>query len=180
MRWLTSWHTASLDVVMIWASIIGERAGLWVALALLAMSVPRYRAAGWRVFLTVSLAALVNNAMLKPLIGRARLDPDATAVMRALPEAPTTFSFPSGHAATTFGGVVAVCRMWPQGRVAWWVAALMIAFSRIYLGHHYPSDVIAGALVGILTAFWVLGGRHRATYDRTLPQPMAASVIVRP
>ena len=78
---------------------------------------PRYRAAAWRVLLSVFVAALLADGIMKPLIGRARPQPDETVVTRALPHAPASFSFPSGHAATTVGGMIAVARMWPQG--AW-------------------------------------------------------------
>jgi undecaprenyl-diphosphatase len=180
MHALTAWHTSWLDIVMIWMSRVGEGGGLWIALSLVALITPRHRAAAWRVLLSVFMAALLADGIMKPLIGRARPQPDETVITRALPHAPASFSFPSGHAATTVGGMIAVARMWPQGRVAWGIAALLIAWSRVYLWHHFPLDVISGALVGAAAAFWVLGGRHRATYARTLPNPLPAGVIVRP
>jgi undecaprenyl-diphosphatase len=99
---------------------------------------------------------------------------------RDLPPLPRTYSFPSGHAASTFGAAFAVSRMWPSGRALWWIIAVLIGYSRIYLGHHYPLDVFGGALVGIGTALWVLGGFHRATYASTLPSPLPPGVVVRP
>ncbi len=86
----------------------------------------------------------------------------------------------AGNAALTFGGAIAVSRMWPRARVLWWTAALLVGYSRIYLGHHYPLDVVGGALVGTAVAFWVLGGRHPATYANTLPHPWPPGVVVRP
>lgn len=175
-----SYHSAPLDVVMIGISRIGQAGGLWIVLALSAFTMPRHRAAAWRVLLAILIGAVLADGILKPLIARARPDADVTAVIRALPSAPPSFSFPSGHAATTFAGAIAVSRMWPQGTAIWWLAAVLIGYSRIYLGHHYPLDVISGALVGLLAAFWVLGGRPRSTYTRTLPTPLPPGVIVRP
>ena len=174
------YHSAPLDVAMIWISWIGQGAGLWVLLTAVAFVSARHRAAAWRGMLALLLAATLANMILKPLIARARPAADATAVMRALPATPPTFSFPSGHAATTFAGAVAVSRMWPQGAAIWWSAAMLIGYSRIYLGHHYPFDVLSGAVVGVLAAFWVLGGRPRSTYAGTLPNPLPPGVIVRP
>ena len=70
--------------------------------------------------------------------------------------------------------------MWPQTRIIWWTLAILIGYSRVYLGHHYPFDVIGGALFGILVALWVAGGRHPATYESTLPRSLPDGVIIRP
>jgi undecaprenyl-diphosphatase len=144
------------------------------------MSVPRHRAAGWRVLLTVMLAYATVDGVLKPLVGRPRPGIHATAPARELPPMPHTSSFPSGHATATFGAAVAVSRMWPATRALWWLLAMLIGYSRVYLLHHYPLDVVGGALAGIALAFWVLGGRHPATDARTLPAPLPAGVFVRP
>jgi membrane-associated phospholipid phosphatase len=65
-------------------------------------------------------------------------------------------------------------------RPFWWIVALLIGYSRIYLAHHYPLDVGGGALLGIAVAFWVLGGRHGATDGSTLPNPLPHGVVLRP
>lgn len=70
--------------------------------------------------------------------------------------------------------------MWPTTRVLWWTLAIVIGYSRIYLGHHYPLDIAGGALLGVLVGLWVLGGRHPATYASTLPRPLPRGVIVKP
>ena len=174
------YHSAPLDVAMTWISRIGQGGTLWIVLSAIAFASARHRAAAWRVLLALLVAATVANVILKPLIARARPDPSPMAVMRALPPQPPTFAFPSGHAATTFAGALAMSRMWSQGAAVWWSAAVLIGYSRIYLGHHYPFDVLSGAVVGVLAAFWVLGGRPRSTYARTLPNPLPPGVIVRP
>jgi len=180
LRWLTPWHAPWLDRVMIWISSAGGAGLIWLLLGLVAFVVPRYRAAAWRVFLTIALAYLTVDGVLKPLVARERPPIKANAEARHLPPIPRTFSFPSGHAASTFGAAVAVSRMWPQMRGLWWALAVLIGYSRIYLGHHYPLDVVGGALFGIALAFWVLGGRHPATYDGTLPKPLPKGVVVKP
>jgi undecaprenyl-diphosphatase len=75
---------------------------------------------------------------------------------------------------------VALSRMWPAGRVVWWTLAALMAYSRVYLGHHYPLDVVGGAVVGLLSALWVLGGRHPATSAQTLPRSLPPGVVIRP
>jgi undecaprenyl-diphosphatase len=176
LRWLTPWHAPWLDRLMIWISSAGGAAMIWLLLSAVAFAVPRYRAAAWRVFLTIALAYLTVDGVLKPLVARQRPSIAADAPARQLPPLPRSFSFPSGHTASTFGAAVAVSRMWPQTRVLWWTLAVLIGYSRIYLGHHYPLDVLSGALLGIALAFWVLGGGHPATYLK-VPAP---GVVLRP
>jgi undecaprenyl-diphosphatase len=179
-QWTTAWHPRWLDGPMRWISASGSAGLVWLVLAAIAWTGRRHRAAAWRVMLTVALCYMLVDAVIKPLVARERPSLLAIEPARALPPMPRTFSFPSGHAASTFGAAVAVSRMWPQGRVLWWTLALLIGYSRIYLGHHYPLDVAGGALMGVATAFWVLGGRHPATYTSTLPRPLPDGAIVRP
>jgi undecaprenyl-diphosphatase len=183
-NWLRAWHAPWLDTAMSWISASGGAGLVWLALALIAFVRPRDRAAAWRVMLTVALCYSVVDAVVKPVIARPRpsfalvsdrsgnaesleaTEVDATAPKRTLPPSPRTYAFPSGHATSTFGAAVAVSRMWPRTRVVWWILALLIGYSRVYLGHHYPLDVLGGALLGIALAYWVLGGRHPATYAK--------------
>ena len=198
MNWLRAYHAPWLDTAMTWISAGGGAGLIWLALAVIAFARPRNRAAAWRVMLTIALSYALVDGVVKPLVARER---PAFAAMRAnargdaapaaqpataidpkreLPPLPRTYSFPSGHATSTFGAAVAVSRMWPQTRVVWWTLALLIGYSRVYLGHHYPLDIVGGAVLGIGVALWVSGGRHPATYASTLPKPLPAGVIVRP
>ena len=63
-----------------------------------------------------------------------------------------THSWPSGHAATAFAGATVLAWLAPQFRVLWYVLAVLIAFSRLYNGVHYPTDVLSGAVLGLLVA----------------------------
>jgi undecaprenyl-diphosphatase len=184
MTWLRAWAAPWLDVVMSWISAAGGAGLVWLVLAAIALARPRDRAAAWRVLLTIALCYALVDAVIKPIVARQRPTSiesvEATAAKRDLPPLPPTYSFPSGHATATFGAAVAVSRMWPRTAFVWWTLAVLIGYSRIYLGHHYPLDVIGGAVLGVAVAFWVLGGRHRATYARTLPSPLPSGVIVRP
>jgi membrane-associated phospholipid phosphatase len=61
---------------------------------------------------------------------------------------PGTFSFPSGHSAAAFAGALLLTRHYPRLAPAWYAIAALVGFSRIYLGAHYPGDVLSGAVVG--------------------------------
>jgi undecaprenyl-diphosphatase len=199
MNWLRAVDTPWLDAAMTWISASGGAGMIWLILAVCAFVRPQDRAAAWRVLLTIALAYTLVDGIVKPLVARPRprlaavtsresptsaspteRSPRALAPKRTLPPMPRSYSFPSGHAASTFGAAVTVSRMWPQTRVIWWTLALLIGYSRVYLGHHYPLDVIGGAVFGIGLAFWVLGGRPRSTYASTLPHPLPPGVTIRP
>jgi undecaprenyl-diphosphatase len=178
-RWLTPWHSAWLDQVMSSTSASGTASAAWLVLAVIALTNARTRAAAFRVLLAVALSYLLVDSILKPLIARPRPQSIlATAPPRALPPMPRSQSFPSGHATAGFASAVTVSRMWPQTTAVWWTLAILIGYSRIYLGHHYPLDVAAGAVFGVLIAFWVLGGKNPATYMKTLKMPPGE--VVRP
>ena len=87
---------------------------------------------------------------LKEAVGRPRpyvAHPDPPPLLHA-----GDGSFPSGHAATSFAGAALVSRYLPGGRPVLFGVAVAVAFSRLYVGVHYPSDVVAGAALGLLVA----------------------------
>jgi undecaprenyl-diphosphatase len=177
---LIPWDHPVLDWTMIAISASGNGGGLWLGLGMLGLVEPRWRAAAWRVLLAVGLTLLIVDGAIKPVVARARPVALETAAARNLPVIPPSYSFPSGHTAASVAAAVALSRMWPAGRVVWWTLAALMAYSRVYLGHHYPLDVMGGAVVGMLSAFWVLGGRHPATSADTLPRPLPSGVVIRP
>ncbi len=80
-------------------------------------------------------------------------------------------SFPSGHSTTVFAAAVALGFIFPRARAAWLVAAVVIAASRVLVGAHYPSDVVAGAALGACVAYllaWVFA-RRSICFDATSP-----------
>jgi undecaprenyl-diphosphatase len=74
-----------------------------------------------------------------------------------------THSFPSGHAASAFAGAVALSSYAPRVRAVFYALAALIAFSRLYNGVHYPTDVVAGGVLGAATALLLLGGARRGS-----------------
>jgi membrane-associated phospholipid phosphatase len=108
-------------------------------------------------FLSVALSALVTD-VIKWCVGRGRpfVGGEANPFnFSHFAGTPAFASFPSGHATTAFALAVAVAAVWPKARVAMAVYALIIAATRLVLLAHHPSDVVAGALVGIIVAMFV-------------------------
>lgn len=109
------------------------------------------------IFFAVAVSNLVTE-VLKYCIGRGRPFVGGEGnVFHFLHFAgsPAYYSFPSGHATTAFALAMAVSAVWPQARVAMAIYALIIATSRLVLLAHHPSDVVAGAMVGIVGTVFV-------------------------
>jgi membrane-associated phospholipid phosphatase len=109
------------------------------------------------IFCAVAVPNLVTE-VLKYSVGRGRpfVGGEANAFhFSHFAGNPAYYSFPSGHATTAFALAFAVSVVWPQARVAMAVYAVVIAATRLVLVAHHPSDVVAGALVGIVGAMFV-------------------------
>ena len=147
--WVVVHRHPALDGVM-WTLSAASRGGMiWLFVdALIA-----WRRARWRDF-----AALVLAVLLATIVARVRPFVASPAVL-VIGGRPHDASFPSGHAANAFASALILSTTVPRGRIVWWPVAAAIAYSRIYLGVHYPLDVIGGAFVGLVCAALVIAVR---------------------
>ena len=112
--------------------------------------------AGWYGLLSMGVGALITNVCLKNLVARTR-PYEVVEGLVPLISKPTDYSFPSGHTCASFACTLVLYRILPKkyGVPAVLLAAL-IAFSRLYVGVHYPTDVLGGLAVGIFSSCLVL------------------------
>ena len=123
-------------------TIVGEHGAVWWALGLLGQRLDAPNRDRWRRALVGIAVTQVLNRVLKETFRRRRPDIED---LPALVAVPTSLSFPSAHASTSF---CAACAFAPLVPVTLVPAAALIAFSRVYFGVHYPSDVVVGAAFG--------------------------------
>ncbi len=137
------------DIVMPIISSLGNQGAIWLLCSAILLLFPKTRQAGASVLAGVILEVLCCNIFLKPFVARPR-PCDVNTAVQLLIEKPTDFSFPSGHTACAFAATSAL--YFSKNRL--WIPALvlsvLIGFSRLYLYVHYPSDVLAGVLIGIM------------------------------
>ena len=143
-------RSGAMDVLMPLVSRVNDHGEIWIVLAV-ALLIRHRRQEGVSVASALVMDLFACNLILKPLIGRLRPFMVNTAV-ELLVAPPMDSSFPSGHTAASFAAVFALKY---SGSPLWKMAAVLagaIAFSRLYLYVHWPSDILGGILLG-----WGLG-----------------------
>jgi undecaprenyl-diphosphatase len=133
----------------VWLSRIGNNGLVWLVLG--ALGAVAYR----RVSPFLLVAVATQLAQLAAGLGKVTIARDRPHD-NPLITVPSTHSFPSGHAASSFAGATVLAAVVPRFRVWFFVLAGAIAASRVYNGVHWPSDVIAGALLGVALALLLL------------------------
>lgn len=144
---------------------LGDGGILWIALALLLLIPRRTRRCGFAMALSLLLCGLFGNVILKPLVARPRPYDINTAVQLLIPRLPD-FSFPSGHTYSSFAGAVTLLCDYRKAGLAALVLAAVIALSRLYFYVHYPTDILAGLLMGIGFALLSVWFVRKFLWDR--------------
>lgn len=149
-----------LTPVMKIITSLGNSGMIWIIITAVLLIPKQTRKTGWLSACALLASLLINNILLKNLVARVR---PYYAVEGLLPlvRKPREFSFPSGHAGSSFASAWVLYRRLPKKYgVPALVLAILIAFSRLYVGVHYPTDVLAGVITGIgcsCLAEWITG-----------------------
>jgi undecaprenyl-diphosphatase len=144
--WVVAHRVGALDGAMWMLSAIGRGGLVWLAAAAVVATKQRRPRILASTALAVALAALLADHVIKPMVGRERPFTRAPAV-RVIGGRPDDASFPSGHATLAFAAAVVLAE---TGSAAWFFLAAAIAYSRVYLGVHYPLDILGGAVLGLI------------------------------
>ena len=162
LKWFYDIHNAALDVFMPLVTKLGDAGIFWIILTVVLLIIPKTRHIGLASFIALVLDIILCNGIIKPIFIRCRPGwlmffeggPDWIRNMEMLVSFPNDYSFPSGHTAASFASATAVLATL-KGKYKWWgVGALclatLIGISRLYVCVHWPTDVIAGLVVGVI------------------------------
>jgi len=144
-----SMHSGFLDQVMPVITALDNGGAIWIAVGIIFLLTRGYRRYGFALLLALLVGTLVGSVVLKPLVARVRPFEVNTAITLLIAR-PTDFSFPSGHAMSSFTAATVILKAHKKLGIIAFIVALLIAFSRLYLYVHYPSDVLVGMIFGVV------------------------------
>ena len=145
-----------LDFLMPKITALGNGGILWILLAILLLILPKTRKNGIQLGVSCIGCGLIGNLFLKNVVARDR--PCWIEDHTLLIAMPTDFSFPSGHTMVSFAAATVFWHWNRKVGIAAYLFAAIIAFSRLYLFVHFPSDVFAGAVIGVLIGIAAVKG----------------------
>lgn len=144
-----------MDKFMPFITMFGDAGIFWMVISALLLIFPKTRKTGLGMAIAMVIGLLVCNVTLKPLVGRIRpydLQAELGVTIQLLGERMHDFSFPSGHTIASFEAAVVLLKNSKKMGIPAMILAVLIAFSRLYLYVHYPTDVIASIILGSLFA----------------------------
>ena len=155
------------DVVVPLITRLGDAGIIWIILTVLLLIIPKTRKTGVIMMAALLVDVLLCNVLIKNLVARTRPF-DVNTAVQLLVTKPQDYSFPSGHTAASFASVTA---LYLAGEKKLWkialVLAVLIAFSRLYLYVHYPTDVLGGIITGAIAGYigykltFIVQSKHR-------------------
>ena len=164
MEWIQSIDTGILLFIQehmrneafhgFWRAItfLGSAGWFWLALAVILLIPKKTRKAGFTALLSMGIGALISNVFLKNAVARIR-PYDAVETIVPLVGKLSDYSFPSGHTCASFASAFVYYRLLPRKYgILTMILAVLISFSRLYLGVHYPTDVLGGFFIGLLSS----------------------------
>lgn len=142
-----------LDNLMIFITSLGNGGMIWIVATIVLLIPKKTRKAGIMSAVALLGSLIINNNIVKNIVQRPRPFVTFTDLQIIIPT-PSEFSFPSGHTSSSFAAAAVFYRHLPKKfGIPSVVLAGLIGFSRLYVGVHYPTDVIAGVLMGILLSY---------------------------
>ena len=140
-----------LNKIFSFITSLGNGGFIWIVISIILLIPKKTRKVGVLSICSLLLCYVTNDLIIKKLVARERPFNQFSELIPLIKK-PVDFSFPSGHSASSFASAGILFRYLDK-KYGIIVLAALIAFSRLYLGVHFPSDVIAGIIMGLLSSY---------------------------
>ncbi len=144
-----------LDRIMPMVTALGNGGLVWIIISIYMISNDNYKIQGYMIITSLIVTTIIGEGIIKHLIKRTRPFIDLIE-NKLLISKPITYSFPSGHTASSFAAAGIFLAMDNKFSILVIILASLIAFSRVYLNVHYPTDVVTGVILGLLCSRLVI------------------------
>lgn len=167
--WIQENLRGAWDGLWVFITHLGDAGLLWIAMGILLLFFKKTRPIGFTVLLSLLFDYLLINVTLKDLISRPRPFVVNEAIVTLISQPSPFRSFPSGHSGGSFAAMFALYKWVPKKvGIPALILATLVALSRLYVGVHYPTDIIAGCLIGFMCSVWAYGLVQTVTRKKTL------------
>lgn len=155
-----------LNPIMIFITSLGNGGAIWIAISITLLFFRKTRKIGVMVMCALIFSSLICDVLLKNIIARVRPF-NVTEGLVCLIKKPSSYSFPSGHTQSSFVAALVLFLCLPKKySFSALILAVLIGFSRLYVGVHYPTDVLCGALFGSAIAISVYLGERKISLKK--------------
>ena len=141
-------HGHNMDKIMVVSTCLGDGGIIWIIISLILIINKKYRKIGFMALAALLLSTILGEGILKHVFQRIR--PSDIPAANLLITKPLSYSFPSGHTTTSFAVAGVLAKYLKNYALEFFTLASLIAFSRLYLYLHYPTDVLAGVVIGLI------------------------------
>lgn len=144
------WRTPFLDNFFKYFTFLGNGGWFFIVMGIIFLTTKKTRKTGLRVLIALLISLIVGNIILKPMVARPRpyWVKDVDILVKHLKD----YSFPSGHSYAASAFAASLWYEFKNWSIVWFVLAILMGISRLYLFVHYPTDVLAGLILGVLFA----------------------------
>ncbi|NLZ45759.1 MAG: phosphatase PAP2 family protein [Clostridiales bacterium] len=149
LNFLNSIQNGFFDWLFKISTYLGDNGYLWFGIAFILLCFKKTRGLGVTIILSMGLSFLCSNVIIKNLVRRARPFIKNKEIQLII-NAPYGYSFPSAHSSSSFAAATSIFAKNKKSGMAAYFVASMITLSRSYLHVHYPTDIICGAVIGVL------------------------------
>lgn len=161
-------HTQLLDKIMVFITKLGDAGIIWIELAIILLFIKKTRKCGILMLASLMLGLIFGNIVLKNIIQRPRPCWIDNNIVLLIPN-PVDYSFPSGHTLASFEAATMIFLHNKKWGIPAGILAILISFSRMYLFVHFPTDILAGTILGILISIAIYYG-YKKIRDKNIKE----------